>query len=415
MKVKRVVITGLGALTPIGNTVSEYWNNLLKGVSGANLITYFNTENYKTKFACEIKNFDPNALIDRKIARSMDRCGQYAFVTAVEAIQDSGLELEKINKQRVGVILGTAIGGISSVIEAFYILHENNGIPRFSPFLLTRALSDMIAGNIALYYGFSGTNCVTTSACASSANALVDAYHAIQLGKVDLVISGGAEAGINQFAVGGFNAMNALSTRNDEFKTASRPFDLTRDGFVLGEGSGTLVVEDYEHAKARGAKIYAELSGVGLVTDTYHITAPHPQGEAAKLAMKMAIEDANLKIKDIGHINTHGTSTPLGDISECLAIQDLFGEHTCHIAVNAIKSMTGHMLGAAGATEAIATILALSTGKLPPTINLKETDPEIPNFNFVPNHAIEHTFHAAISNSFGFGGHNASLVFSKFD
>jgi 3-oxoacyl-[acyl-carrier-protein] synthase II len=415
MEVKKVVITGLGALTPIGNTVSEFWDGLLKGVSGANLITYFNPENFKTKFACEIKNFNPDNLIDRKVARTMDRCGQYAFVTAMEAIEDSGLELDKINKQRVGVILGTAIGGISSIIEALNIFHENNGIPRFSPFLLTKSLGDMIAGNIALYYGFSGTNCITTSACASSANALVDAYHAIQLGKIDIVISGGAEAGINQLAVGGFNAMNALSTRNDEYETASRPFDLTRDGFVLGEGSCTLVIEDYEHAKARGAKIYAEIAGVGLITDTFHITAPHPKGEAAKLAMQMAIEDANLKATDIGHINTHGTSTPLGDISECLAIADLFGEHAGKIAINAVKSMTGHMLGAAGAAEVIATILALKTGKVPPTINLKEKDPGIPNFNFVPQHAIEHQFYAAISNSFGFGGHNASLVFSKFD
>ena len=415
MKVKRVVITGLGALTPIGNTVPEYWNSLLKGVSGSNLITYFNTENYKTKFACEIKNFDSSNLVDRKVARSMDRCGLYAFVTALEAIHDSGLELEKINKQRVGVILGTAIGGITSIIEALNTLNENGGIPRFSPFLLTRALGDMVASNIALHYGFSGTNCITSSACASSANAIVDAYHAIQLGKVDIVISGGAEACINQLAIGGFNAMNALSTRNDEFETASRPFDPTRDGFVLGEGSATLVLEDYEHAKARGAKIYAELGGVGLVTDVWHITAPHPKGEAAKLAMKMAIEDAKLSITDIGHINTHGTSTPLGDISECLAIQDLFGTHAYNIAINAVKSMTGHMLGAAGAAEAIATILALKTGKIPPTINLKEKDPEIPDFNFVPSQAIEHQSYVAISNSFGFGGHNASIVFSKFD
>ncbi|MDR2971217.1 MAG: beta-ketoacyl-ACP synthase II [Bacteroidales bacterium] len=415
MKVKKVVITGLGTLTPIGNTVSDYWNNLLKGVSGANPITYFDTENYKTKFACEVKNFDPNVLIDRKIARSMDRCGQYAFVTAMEAIMDSGLELNKLNKQRVGVILGTAIGGINSIIEAIEILNLNGGIPKFSPFLLTKALGDMIAGNIALYYGLSGTNCITTSACASSANALADAYHAIQLGKIDIVISGGVEACINKLAVGGFNSMNALSTRNDEYETASRPFDISRDGFVLGEGSATLIVEDYEHAKARGAKIYAELAGVGLITDTYHITAPHPKGEAAKLAMKIAIEDAKLNLNDIGHINTHGTSTPLGDISECLAIQDLFGEHSSNIAINAIKSMTGHMMGASGATEAIATILALNAGKIPPTINLKVKDPEIPNFNFVQNKATEHQFYAAISNSFGFGGHNASLVFTKLD
>jgi 3-oxoacyl-[acyl-carrier-protein] synthase II len=415
MKVKRVVITGLGALTPIGNTVSEFWDSLLKGVSGANPITYFNTENYKTKFACEVKNFDPNNFIDRKIARSMDRCGQYAFVTAMEAIEDSGLDIEKINKQRVGVILGTAVGGVNTIIEALNVLHETGGIPKFSPFLLTRALGDMIASNIALYYGFSGTNCVTTSACASSANALADAYHAIQLGKVDIVISGGAESCINQLAIGGFNSMNALSIRNEEYETASRPFDITRDGFVLGEGSATLVIEDYEHAKARGAKIYAELSGVGLVTDTYHITAPHPKGEAAKLAMKMALDDASLNITDIGHINTHGTSTPLGDISECLAIKELFGEHAYNIAINATKSMTGHMLGAAGAAEAIATIFALQTGKIPPTINLKAKDTEIPNFNFVPNHAIERQCYAAISNSFGFGGHNASLIFSKFD
>ena len=415
MKIKKVVITGLGALTPIGNTVPEYWNSLLKGVSGSNLITYFDTENYKTKFACEVKNFDPNNLIDRKIARSMDRCGQYAFVTAMEAIKDSGLELEKIDKQRVSVILGTAVGGLNTIIEGLQQLLENGGVPKYSPFLLTRALGDMIASNIALFYGFSGTNCVTTSACASSANALADAYNAIQLGKVDIVISGGAEASVNMLAVGGFNAMNALSTNNAEFATASRPFDLTRDGFVLGEGSATLVIEDYEHAKARGAKIYAELAGVGLTTDTHHITAPHPQGDAARLAMKLAIEDAKLNITDIGHINTHGTSTPLGDISEALAILDLFGEHAFKMAINATKSMTGHLLGAAGAAEAIATILALQTGFIPPTIHLKEKDPKVPLFNFVPNQAAKHQFHAAISNSFGFGGHNASLVFSKFD
>jgi len=415
VKIKKVVITGLGALTPIGNSVSEYWNSLLNGVSGSNLVSCFDTQHFKTKFACEIKKFDPNNFIDRKVARSMDRCGQYAFVTALEAIKDSGLDVEKINKQRVGVILGTAIGGISSIIEAIDTFNASGGIPKFSPFLLTRSLGDMIAGNIAIHYGFSGTNCVTTSACASSANALADAYHAIQLGKVDVVISGGAEAGINPFAMGGFNSMNALSTRNEEYKTASRPFDISRDGFVMGEGSATLVVEDYEHAKARGAKIYAELAGVGLVTDTYHITAPHPEGEAAKLAMKIAIEDAKLNITDIGHINTHGTSTPLGDISECIAIRDLFGEHTGNIAINAIKSMTGHMLGAAGAAEAIATILALQTGMVPPTINLKEKDPEIPDFNFIPNLAQKHSFYAALSNSFGFGGHNASIVFSKLD
>jgi 3-oxoacyl-[acyl-carrier-protein] synthase II len=415
MKVKRVVITGLGALTPLGNTVSEYWNGLLNGVSGSNLITHFDTTNFKTKFACEVKNFDPNAFIDRKVARSMDRCGQYAFVTAMEAIKDSGLDLENINKRRVGVILGTGIGGISTILEGMQFYYENGKIPKFSPFMLTRALSDMVSGNIAIHFGFSGANCVVTSACASSANALADAYHAIQLGKVDIVVSGGAEASINELGIGGFNSMNALSTRNDEFESASRPFDITRDGFVMGEGSGTLIVEDYEHAKARGAKIYAELAGVGLVTDTYHITAPHPEGEAAKWAMKTAIEDAKLEITDIGHINTHGTATPLGDISECLAIQDLFGDHAFKMAINATKSMTGHMLGAAGAVEAIATILALQHGKVPPTINLKEKDPAIPDFNFTLNHAIEHNFYAAISNSFGFGGHNASLLFSKFD
>jgi len=415
MKIKKVVITGLGALTPIGNNVPEYWDSLLKGVSGANPITYFDTENYKTKFACEVKNFDPNNLIDRKVSRSMDRCGQYAFVTAMEAIKDSGLALERLDKQRVSVILGTAIGGLNTIVEAISQLNENGGIPKYSPFLLTRALGDMIASNIALYYGFTGTNCVTTSACASSANALADAYHAIQLGKVDIVISGGAEAAINQLAIGGFNAMNALSTNNAEYKTASRPFDLTRDGFVLGEGSATLVIEDYEHAKARGAKIYAELAGVGLTTDTHHITAPHPRGDAARLAMKMAIEDAKLNITDIGHINTHGTSTPLGDISECFAILDLFGEHAYKVAINATKSMTGHMLGAAGAAEAIATILALQTGIIPPTINLKHKDTEIPPLYFISNQAEKHTFKAAITNSFGFGGHNASLVFSKFD
>jgi len=413
MEVKRVVITGLGALTPIGNTTSEFWSCLLKGVSGANLITRFDTQNFKTKFACEIKNFNPDDFIDRKAARSMNSCGQYAFVTAVEAIQDSGLELNKIRKQRVGVILGTAIGGINTIVETCHDLSKSGGIPKFSPFLLTRALGDMITGNIALHYGFSGVNCVVTSACASSANAIIDAYHAIKLGKLDIVISGGVEACVNPLAIGGFNAMNALSTRNDEYKTASRPFDVSRDGFVLGEGSCTLVVEEYEHAKARGAKIYAELAGVSLVTDTYHITAPDPSGGAAKLAMRSAIEEAKLKTTDIGHINTHGTATPLGDISECLAIQELFGEHASNIAINSTKSMTGHMLGAAGAAEAIATILALHTGNIPPTINLKEIDPELPNFNFVPNQAIEQNCCAALTNSFGFGGHNSTLIFKK--
>lgn len=415
MRIKRVVVTGLGALTPIGNNVPAYWSSLLLGVSGATPITRFNTEQYKTKFACEVKNFDPLDFIDRKEVRKMDLVGQYALVTAMEALSDSGLDLSLVNKDRVGVIYGTGIGGFTSLSESFETFFQGGKTPRLSPFFIPKILGDMIVGNIALYFDFRGPSYITTSACASSANAIIDAYHLIQLGKADIILAGGSEGVIQETPIAGFNAMNALSTRNEEYQTASSPFDKNRDGFVMGEGAATLVLEEYEHAIARGARIYAELGGAGMTTDTHHITSPHPDGTAALQAMKLAIEDSGLPILSVNHINTHGTSTPAGDISECIAIESLFGDHAFEILVNSTKSMTGHLLGAGGGIEAIATILAIYHGKIPPTINLKEKDPEIPALNFVENVMIERDIQVALCNSFGFGGHNCSILFKKFE
>ncbi len=413
MEIKRVVITGLGALTPIGNNVSSYWDSLLMGVSGATPISRFNTDLFKTKFACEVKNFDPLEFIDRKEVRQMDLVGQYAMVSAMEAVKDSQLDLNTIDKNRIGIVFGTGIGGFTTLSESFETYLQSGKSPRLSPFFIPKILGDMIVGNIALYFDIKGPSYITTSACASSANAIIDAFHLIQLGKADMMLSGGSEAVILDTPIAGFNAMNALSTRNDTYQTASSPFDINRDGFVMGEGAATLVLEEYNHAIARGAKIYAEIGGVGMTTDTHHITSPHPDGEAAFNAMKLALDDAGLDVTSIDHINTHGTATPAGDISECLAIEKLFGEHTPNILVNSTKSMTGHLLGAAGAVEAIATILALQTGKIPPTINVNELDPEIPTLNFVLNKMVEKNINFALSNSFGFGGHNCSILFKK--
>lgn len=413
MKIKRVVITGLGALTPIGNDVPTYWNSLLKGVSGANPITRFNTDLYKTKFACEVKDFDPKQFIDRKEVRKMDLVSQYAMVSAMEAIKDSGLAIDQMDTNRIGVIYGTGIGGFTSLSESFETFYQSGKSPRLSPFFIPRILGDMIVGNIALFFDLKGPSYITTSACASSANAIIDAFHLIQLGKVDVMFCGGSEAVILETPIAGFNAMNALSTRNDTYLTASSPFDKDRDGFVMGEGAATLIIEEYEHALARGAKIYAEIGGIGMTTDTHHITSPHPDGEAAFNAMKLAIEDAQLPNEAVDHINTHGTATPAGDISECLAIEKLFGAHTPNVIVNSTKSMTGHLLGAAGAVEAVATILSLYNGKIPPTINIQNLDPEIPNLNFAINKMVDKNIHVALSNSFGFGGHNCSILFKK--
>lgn len=413
MKFRRVVITGLGTLTPIGNTLHDFWDALLKGVSGAGPITRFNTENFKTKFACEIKNLNAADFIDRKELRLMDSCAQYAYIACTEALCDSGLDYEKINPEKIGVILGTGVGGYASIMEAVETYMKNNENPRLSPYLIPKVLGNMIAGYIAIRHNFRGVSYVTTSACASSGHAIADAYHYIQMGKADVIVTGGSEACILPTPVGGFNAMHALSTNNDNYQTASRPFDQTRDGFVMGEGAAGIILEDYDHAKARGAKIYAEISGVGLSTDTYHITAPNPSGISAATAMKTCLEDANLKPEDIDHINAHATSTPQGDIAECNAISSIFGDHAFNLLINATKSMTGHLLGAAGAAEAVATIMAIKTGKVPPTINLKTPDPNLPKFNFCANKMVEKDIRAAITNSFGFGGHNVSLLFTK--
>jgi len=413
MELKRVVITGLGALTPIGNNVEDYWNNLLLGVNGVNRITHFDATNFKTQFACELKGFDIASYIDRKESRKLDLCAQYAWVATMEAIKDSMLDIEAIDKDRAGVILGTGIGGVTSITDSIeeYVLGDK--VPRFSPFFIPKALSNLVAGNISIFLDFRGPNYVTTSACASSANAIGDAFHNIQLGKLDVVATGGTEAGIVAVGIGGFNAMRALSTRNDDIETASRPFSLGRDGFVMGEGAGILILEEYEHAKVRNAKIYAEIVGIGITSDAMHITSPHPEGRGAMLAMKNAILEAGVSPYEVGHINTHGTSTPLGDISECIAINNLFGEHAHKMVFNSTKSMTGHLLGAASAIESIATILALQNGMIPPTINMLEKDPDIPNWNFCWNKAVQRDIHYALCNSFGFGGHNASILFKK--
>lgn len=415
MELKRVVVTGMGALTPIGNSVEEYWTGLINGVSGAATITKFDAEKFKTQFACEVKNFDVSQYLDRKEARKLDLFSQYAVATADEAIKDSGLDLTAINLDRAGVIWGTGIGGFSSFITEVTDFAKGDGTPKFSPFFIPKIISDIAAGHLSMIYGFRGPNYCTSSACASSANAIADAFNMIRLGKADVFISGGSEAGVNTAGVGGFNALHALSTRNDDPATASRPFDKDRDGFVVGEGAGALILEEYEHAKARGAKIYAELVGTGLTADAHHLTAPHPEGYGAMMAMKIAVEEGGIALNQVDHINTHGTSTPVGDIAEPKAIMGLFGEHAFSININSTKSMTGHLLGAAAAIEAIAAILATKNDLIPPTINHFTDDPELDSrLNFTFNKAQKRVVNYALSNSFGFGGHNTSLLFKKY-
>jgi len=414
MNLRRVVVTGLGALTPIGNTVDEYWNGLTNGVSGAAPITRFDASKFKTQFACEVKNLDISQFIDRKEARKIDPYTQYAMVAVEEAMNDSGLNLEKIDLSRAGVIWGSGIGGLKTFQDEVTDFVNGEGTPRFNPFFIPKMIADIAAGFISIKYGFQGPNFATVSACASATNALIDAFNYIRLGKANIFISGGSEAAVTEAGVGGFNALKALSQRNDDPATASRPFDKDRDGFVLGEGAGALILEEYEHAKARGAKIYAELIGGGMTGDAYHITAPHPEGRGAANVMKFALEDAGISAEDIDYINVHGTSTPLGDLSEVKAIQKIFGDHAYKMNISSTKSMTGHLLGAAGAVEAIASILAMKHNLVPPTINHFTDDEEVDSkLNLTFNKAQEREVNIALSNTFGFGGHNCSIIFKK--
>ncbi len=414
MELRRVVVTGLGALTPLGNSVGEYWNNLVKGVSGAGPITRFDTSKFKTQFACELKNFNAEDYFDRKEARKYDRCSQYGIVCADQAVTDAGFNVDGIDVNRVGVIWASGIGGLETFITEISAFATGDGTPRFNPFFIPKMISDITAGHISMKYGFRGPNFATVSACASSTNALADALMYIRLGKADIFITGGSEASITTAGIGGFNGMHALSTRNDDPATASRPFDKDRDGFVMGEGAGALIFEELGHALRRGAKIYAEVAGAGLSADAHHMTAPHPDGLGAILSMRGAIEDAGLTPDMIDHVNTHGTSTPAGDIAEPTAIVSLFGEHAYKMIVNSTKSMTGHLLGAAGAIESIATLMSVKNDIVPPTINHFTDDPEIPVLNFAFNKAQERVINHALSNTFGFGGHNASIIFKKF-
>ena len=415
MEMRRVVVTGLGALTPIGNNIEEYWNGLINGVSGAAPITHFDASQAKTQFACELKNFDGNKFFDRKEIRKYDKFAQYGIVAADQAMTDSGINLENLDKDRAGVIWASGIGGIITFQEEITSFAKGDGALRFSPFFIPKMIADICAGHISIKYDLRGPNFATVSACASSANAIADAFMYIKTGKADLMVCGGSEAAISEAGVGGFSSMHAISQRNDDPSTASRPFDKDRDGFVLGEGAGALILESYEHAIARGAKIYAEICGAGLTADAHHMTAPHPEGRGAMNAMKEALKEANLALEDIHHINTHGTSTPLGDIAEISAIEKLFGEHAKNININSTKSMTGHLLGAAGAIEAIATVLAVHNGIVPPTINHFTDDPEIPQLNFTFGKAQKREIKGALSNTFGFGGHNACLAFKKYE
>lgn len=418
MELKRVVVTGLGAVTPLGNTPEETWENMVKGVSGAAPITLFDATNFKTQFACEVKNWNPNEWIDRKDARKMDRYAQLAMASAVQGVKDSGLDLDQVDKNRVGVIYGVGIGGIKTFEEeaSYYALNKEKG-PRFSPFFIPKMIADIAAGQISIHFGFHGPNFTTTNACASSTNALADAFNLLRLGKADVIVAGGAEAAICECGVGGFNAMKALSTRNDDPTHASRPFSASRDGFVMGEGAGCLILEELEHAKARGARIYAEMVGEGESADAYHLTASHPEGLGAKLVMEAALADAQMQPEDIDYINVHGTSTHVGDISEAKAIKEVFGEHAYKLNISSTKSMTGHLLGAAGAVEALACVKAVSEDIVPPTINHDEEDkdPEIDYaLNYTFNQAQKRTVRAALSNTFGFGGHNACVIFKKY-
>jgi 3-oxoacyl-[acyl-carrier-protein] synthase II len=416
MEIKRAVVTGLGALTPLGNSVDEYWKNLVAGKSGADYITKFDPELFKTKFACEVKGFDPLEIMDRKEVRKLDPFSIYAMATAHEAINDSKLDLEKVNLNRGGVVWGSGIGGMKTFQEECFNYKDGDGSPRFNPFFVPKMIIDIAPGHISIKYGLKGPNYATVSACASSNNAIIDALMLIQLGKSDFIVTGGSEAGVNVTGIGGFNALKALSTRNDSPKTASRPFDSTRDGFVLGEGSGCLILEELEHAKARGAKIYAEVVGGGLTADAHHITAPHPDGLGAINVMKLSLEDAGMKPEEIDYINVHGTSTPLGDIAETKAIKEVFGEHAYNLNISSTKSMTGHLLGAAGAIEAIACIKAVQDNIIPPTINFEHEDENIDyKLNLTLNKAQKRTVNAALSNTFGFGGHNTSVILKKYN
>jgi len=416
MELKRVVVTGLGALTPIGNTIDQFWKNLINGESGAAPITHFDATNFKTRFACEIKNFNPTDFLDRKEARKMDKFTQYAMVASQEAIEDSGLDFDKEDRGRIGVIWGAGIGGLETFQNEVLDYAKGDGTPRFNPFFIPKMIADMAPGQISIKYGLRGPNFTTVSACASSANAIIDALNYIRLGQADVFVTGGSEAAVTIAGMGGFNSMHALSTRNDDPKTASRPFDKDRDGFVLGEGAGTLILEEYEHAKARGAKIYAELLGGGLSADAYHVTAPHPEGLGAISVMKNCLQDSGIAREEVDAINMHGTATPLGDIAESKAVKEVFGEHAYNININSTKSMTGHLLGAAGAIEAIASILAIKHGIVPPTINHFTDDDQIdPKLNFTFNKAQKRDVKIAMSNTFGFGGHNACVLFKKMD
>ena len=416
MELKRVVVTGIGAVTPLGNNKNDYWDALAKGVSGAAPITRFDTEKFRTKFACEVKGFVATDYIDRKEARKMDPNTQYGMVASDEAIADSGMDLEKINKDRVGVIWGSGIGGFTTFQNEVMSFAKGDGTPRFNPFFVPKMILDITPGLLSIKYGFRGPNFATVSACASSNNALTDAYNYIRLGKASIILTGGSEAAVNESGIGGFNAMKALSERNDSPETASRPYDKERDGFVLGEGSGALILEDLDHARARGAKIYAEVLGAGMSADAYHITAPHPEGDGIVLVMNEALADANIKPTDVDYVNTHGTSTPLGDAGEVKAIQKVFGDHAYNLNISSTKSMTGHLLGAAGAVESVASLMAIDRGIIPPTINHSTPDPEIdPKLNLTFNEAQQREVKVVMSNTFGFGGHNTSIVFGKYD
>ncbi len=413
MELKRVVITGVGTVNPLGNSVQEYWENLKNGVSGAGPITHFDASLHTTKFACEIKNFDPLLYMEKKEIRKYDLYTQYAFATAAQAIEDSSLDLEKVDGDRVGVIWGAGIGGLQTFHEEVRAYSEER--PRFSPFFIPKMIANIAGGLVSIKYGFRGPNYTTVSACASASHAMIDALNMIRMGKADIMLTGGSEAGVNEAGIAGFNSMRAISTRNDDPKTASRPFDKDRDGFVMGEGSAAFIFEEYEHAKARGAKIYAEIAGGGMSADAYHMTAPDPEGKGAGLVMKWALEDAGIKPEDVDYINVHGTSTPLGDIAEPKAIIKTFGDHAYKLSISSTKSMTGHLLGAAGAVEGLASVLAIQNSIIPPTINHFTDDPEIDsNLDFTFNQAREREIKFAISNTFGFGGHNATLVFKKF-
>lgn len=414
MEHRRVVVTGMGAITPIGNNLQEYWDSLSKGVSGSDLIANFDASKFKTHFACEVKNFDPAAYFDRKEVRKLDPFSQFGMVAADEAMAHSGINLDAVDRERFGVIMGSGIGGIKMLTDQVMEFTKGDGTPRFNPFLIPKMIIDITAGHISIKYGLKGPNYTSVSACATSTNCLIDAFMLIRMGYADLMLAGGSEAPINETGVGGFNAMKALSENNDEYKTASRPFDSRRDGFVMGEGAGALILEEYEHALRRGATIYGELAGVGMSADAHHITAPAPDGSGATRVMSSVVTDAGLKPEDVDYINVHGTSTPLGDVAETKAIKQVFGDHASKLNISSTKSMTGHLLGAAGAIEAIASLLAMQHGVVPPTANFKEADPDC-DLNYTFNVAQKREVNVAISNTFGFGGHNASVLFKKIE